>query len=376
MTPMEAALQGRRRDRLHHHLDQPLAGRGVHPAAADGRHRRPAVPRVRDHRDDDHRGLGARLADADADDVLALPAAHEQHERHGRLYRLIERGFDAHARRLHARALDIVLRHQLHHAAGVPRHRGARPVVLYIVIPKGFFPQQDTGFIIGISEAAQDISFDADGAARSSSSPTSSRRTRTWPACRHRSAPAAASRSTTAASSSALKPRDERARRSADEIIARLRPKLAQVQGVDAVPAGRAGHQRRRPRSSRTQYQYTLQDADLDELNAWAPKMLDELQQLPQLRDVATDQQIGGTTADADHRPRPGRALRHPAAADRRHALRRVRPAPGRAVLHAAQQLPRDPGGHAGAAGRPDDAATSSTSSRRSPASRCRCRPS
>ena len=51
MTPMEAALQGRRRDRLHHPLDQPLAGRGVHPAAADGRHRRPAVPRIRGDRD-------------------------------------------------------------------------------------------------------------------------------------------------------------------------------------------------------------------------------------------------------------------------------------------------------------------------------------
>ena len=73
MAPMEAALQGRRRDRLHHHLDLGLAGRGVHPAAADGRHRRPAVPRVRGHRDADHRGLGADLADADADAVLALP---------------------------------------------------------------------------------------------------------------------------------------------------------------------------------------------------------------------------------------------------------------------------------------------------------------
>ena len=64
-----------RRDRLHHPLDQLLAGRGVHSAAADGRHRRPSVPRVRD--DDHHRGvaLGVGLADADADDVLAVPAA-------------------------------------------------------------------------------------------------------------------------------------------------------------------------------------------------------------------------------------------------------------------------------------------------------------
>ena len=55
MKPMEAAHQGRRRDRLHHRLDQPVADRGVHPAAADGRHRRPAVPRIRHDRDDRRR---------------------------------------------------------------------------------------------------------------------------------------------------------------------------------------------------------------------------------------------------------------------------------------------------------------------------------
>ena len=77
MAPMEAALKGARRDRLHDHLDLGLAGRGVHPAAADGRHRRPAVPRVRRHGDADYRGLGARFADADADAVLALSEARE-----------------------------------------------------------------------------------------------------------------------------------------------------------------------------------------------------------------------------------------------------------------------------------------------------------
>ena len=69
MTPLEAALKGVARDRLHHHVDQHLAGRGVHPAVADGRHRRPAVPRIRDDGVDDHRRLGLRVADADADDV-------------------------------------------------------------------------------------------------------------------------------------------------------------------------------------------------------------------------------------------------------------------------------------------------------------------
>ena len=69
--------QGGRRDRLHDPLDQHLAGSGVHPAAADERHRRPAVPRVRGDRDHDHRGVGGGGADALADDGRALPARRE-----------------------------------------------------------------------------------------------------------------------------------------------------------------------------------------------------------------------------------------------------------------------------------------------------------
>ena len=120
MKPMEAAHQGRRRNRLHHRLDQLLADRRVHPAAADGRHRRAAVPRIR--RDRDHRGagLGLRLPDADADDVLALPAPRHQPARlavprdRGLLHRP-DRRLPAHAGHRAAPPL--------HHAAGVPRRR-------------------------------------------------------------------------------------------------------------------------------------------------------------------------------------------------------------------------------------------------------------
>ena len=94
MTPSWRPPQGRRRDRLHHHVDQHLADRGVHPAAADGRHRRPPVPRVRGHRDHDHRRVGVRVADADADDGRALPEAARRKTKHGRLYQFTERGFD------------------------------------------------------------------------------------------------------------------------------------------------------------------------------------------------------------------------------------------------------------------------------------------
>jgi hypothetical protein len=76
LTPLEATLKGAR-DRFHDHVDQHLAGRGIHPAAADGRHRRPSVPRVRGHGHDDHRGLGLRRPDIVADDVRAVPAQRE-----------------------------------------------------------------------------------------------------------------------------------------------------------------------------------------------------------------------------------------------------------------------------------------------------------
>ncbi len=98
-----------------------------------------------------------------------------------------------------------------------------------------------------------------------------------------------------------LKPKDEGRKANADEIIARLRPKLAQIQGVTAfLQAGQdinVGG-----RLSRTQYQYTLTDANLDELNTWAPKMLDRFRQLKQITDVASDQQnaAGAATLTID----------------------------------------------------------------------------
>ena len=91
-----------------------------------------------------------------------------------------------------------------------------------------------------------------------------------------------------------LKPRDERSA-SAQQIIARLRPKLEQVQGarlfMQAAQDVRLGG-----RPTRTQFEYTLQDANLAELNEWAPKILTKMKTLPELRDVATDQQTQGTT--------------------------------------------------------------------------------
>jgi hydrophobic/amphiphilic exporter-1 (mainly G- bacteria), HAE1 family len=91
-----------------------------------------------------------------------------------------------------------------------------------------------------------------------------------------------------------LKPRDQRTA-SADQVIARLRPDLATVDGA-ALFLQSAQDVRVGGRASRTQYQYTMQGADLGALNEWAPKMLAKMETLPALRDVASDQQVLGTT--------------------------------------------------------------------------------
>jgi hydrophobic/amphiphilic exporter-1 (mainly G- bacteria), HAE1 family len=211
---------------------------------------------------------------------------------HGRLYRLSERGFE---RLLGAyeRGLDLVLRHQfltlLVFLATV-----AATVHLFMTIPKGFFPQQDTGLVTGVSEAGQDVSFaemmrrqEALGEIIGSD-----------PAVASYAMAIGAGGSTQTLNTGrffiTLKPRHERDV-SAAQVIARLRPRLEKVEGArlflqaaqDVTVGGRI---------SRTQFQYTLQDANLDELKEWAPRILQKLKALPELRDVATDQQLAGTT--------------------------------------------------------------------------------
>jgi HAE1 family hydrophobic/amphiphilic exporter-1 len=210
--------------------------------------------------------------------------------RHGRLYQWSERAFD---RMLGAyeRGLDMALRWSLTTLC-IFFATLALSVYLFVIIPKGFFPQQDNGFLTGVSEASQDISFaemerhqvelseivQADPAVDSiamfiggGGTPLNSGRMYIT-----------------------LKPREERDV-DAQQIIARLRPRLETVEGarlyLQASQDVRLGG-----RATRTQFEYTLQDANLDELNMWAPKILEKMRTLPQLRDVATDQQTEGTT--------------------------------------------------------------------------------
>jgi len=209
---------------------------------------------------------------------------------HGRFYQWSEQAFE---RMLHAyeRGLDRALRWKLTTLCIFFATLGLS-VYLFIIIPKGFFPQQDNGFLTGTSEASQDISF------------ADMKRHQEELSDIVQADPAVDSIAMfiggggTALNSGrmyvTLKPHDERDA-NAQQIISRLRPKLEKVEGarlyMQASQDVRLGG-----RATRTQFEFTLQDANLDELNEWAPKILAAMQKLPQLRDVATDQQSQGTT--------------------------------------------------------------------------------
>jgi hydrophobic/amphiphilic exporter-1 (mainly G- bacteria), HAE1 family len=216
--------------------------------------------------------------------------AHSETLQHGKLYQWSERGFDA---MLHAyeRGLDLAMRWRLTTLVFFFATLGLS-VYLFVIIPKGFFPQQDVGLITATSEAAQDVSFvemkrrqEALGAIAQADPAVDS------------VAMAIGGNGRAGNNGSVfmtLKPRNERTA-SAQEVITRLRPQLEKVQGarlfMQAAQDVRLGG-----RPTRTQFEFTLQDANLDELNEWAPKVLAKMKTLPELRDVATDQQSEGTT--------------------------------------------------------------------------------
>jgi HAE1 family hydrophobic/amphiphilic exporter-1 len=213
-------------------------------------------------------------------------------EKHGRLYQLSERGFAAMANG-YERGLDVVLRHQFVTFIVFIVTLCATGY-LFVVIPKGFFPQQDTGIIYGNSDAPQDVSFEQMVKLQERLGAVVQSDPGVGTVAMALGAGVGAAAQNNGRMFITLKPRDERDA-DAFQIIARLRPKLAKVQGVrlflqvaQDVTVG--------ARASRTQFQYTVQDADLKELNTWAPRILARLGQLPELRDLATDQQVAGTT--------------------------------------------------------------------------------
>jgi multidrug efflux pump len=211
----------------------------------------------------------------------------------GWFYRKSESFFEA-VIRFYGRTLRAVLKHQptvLIVAAATL----LLTVVLYIIVPKGFFPVQDTGVIQAISEAPQTISF-----------PAMARRQQALAEVILKD-PAVESLSTfigvdgvnTTLNSGRvlinLKPLDER-KISATDVMHRLEPELAKVEGITLYmqPIQDLTVE---DRVSRTQYQYTLEGPDLAELHTWTMKFMDKLRALPQLRDLATDEQPGGLQA-------------------------------------------------------------------------------
>jgi HAE1 family hydrophobic/amphiphilic exporter-1 len=215
--------------------------------------------------------------------------AHSE-TKHGKFYDWSERAFDG---MLHAYESGLDLAMSWRRTTLVIFFATlALSVYLFVIIPKGFFPQQDVGLISATSEAAQDISF----AAMKDRQEAIGKIVQADPDVA--SVAMAIGGSGRAGNNGnvfiTLKPREERTA-NAQQIIARLRPQLDKVEGarlfMQAAQDVRLGG-----RPTRTQFEFTLQDADLGELNAWAPKILDKMKTLPELRDVATDQQSEGTT--------------------------------------------------------------------------------
>jgi len=201
--------------------------------------------------------------------------------------RTLEKGFN-NMEAGYVRALDVVLRHKLLTLI-VFLATMAAAVWLYTAVPTGFFPQQDTGFLSGVMITAQDASFTRTKQKLQDVAKVLSQDTAVAGVAMF----IGSSSSNQANLTISLKPKSSGRTATADEVIARLRPKLAELVGVqtflqaaqDINVGGRTGQ---------AQYQYTLSDPDLTELDTWAPKLLAALKAVPELTDVSSDQQSQG----------------------------------------------------------------------------------
>ena len=215
---------------------------------------------------------------------------HNPKEQQGRIYQFTERAFEGMIA-FYGRTLKVVLRFQTITLL-VAVATLLLTVFLYIIIPKGFFPVQDTGVIQGISQAPQTIGSKAMAAKQQELT----KAVLGDPAVESVSSFIGADGTNTTTNSGRmsinLKPLDQR-EISASNLIRRLTSRVNQVQGIQLFmePVQNITVD---DRVSRTQYQYTLEDPDANELNDWTNRFVDRLKQLPELEDVATDQQLGG----------------------------------------------------------------------------------
>ncbi len=220
----------------------------------------------------------------------------ERGRKHGRLYNFFERFFDG-MRDAYDRTLQVAIRNR-----GITMRvfwvilfgTGA----LFYVIPRGFFPNEDTGQIFAITEASQDISFDAMRQHQMAAAKIVAADPNIDGFMSAIGAGGASSTLNNGRMFMRLKPRSER-KLSADQIIQELRPKLAQVPGFNVYmqnpPLIRVGGN-----LTKALYQYALQDTDTKELFHWAPILTEKMAQLPGLQDVTSDLQIANPQVNVD----------------------------------------------------------------------------
>jgi multidrug efflux pump len=216
---------------------------------------------------------------------------HHPESEQGRLYRWSEWGFTKTIEG-YGRMVRVVLRHQFLTLLVAISTLGLT-VYLYMIVPKGFFPVQDTGSILGISQAPETISFPA----MSQRQQELVQAIRQDPAVENLTSFIGADGVNTTMNSGriqiTLKPLEERAGVSAVDVIRRLEPKVQRVPGIELFmqPVQDLTVE---DRISRTQYQYALDAPDKALLDLWVPRLVDRMKRLPELRDVASDQQNNG----------------------------------------------------------------------------------
>jgi multidrug efflux pump len=235
-------------------------------------------------------GVSLTLTPMMASRLLKNPAQ----AKHGRLFQASERFYER-VIEFYGRTLKWVLKHQ---PTTLLLTVGALALTLYLyfVVPKGLFPVQDTGVILGISEAPENSSFDSMAQRQQKLAQVILKD----PDVASLSSFIGIDGTNTTENSGRiqinLKPHNQR-NSTASDVILRLQPQLAEVEGITLYmqPVQDLTVE---DRVSRTQYQYSLEDADAVELSDWATRIVDKLRQQPVLRDVASDQQVGGLKAD------------------------------------------------------------------------------
>ena len=218
---------------------------------------------------------------------------HTPEEQQGRLFRASQRVFDR-TIAFYGRTLQWVLRRR-RATLVVAAATLVVTILLYMIVPKGFFPVEDTGLITGISEAAQSVSFPAMAEYQQALTQVILQDPAVDSLSSFIGIDGTNSTLNSGRISINLKPLGER-KVSASDVIRRLQPKLAKVEGI-VLYMQPVQDLTVDARLSRTQFQYTIEDPDAKELYAWAPKLVDALRKRPELRDVSSDQHGPGTQA-------------------------------------------------------------------------------